>query len=752
MVTIYAQLGQTETALELYDTLSRTSSYGGGVSIRHFGTLPLIQFGNDDARLSLIEAYQNEGKLDDLLAHLEQRLETDADNPATLEIIADIHRIHEDAVKAAESYQRLCKVQPGNVRSYYYAAAALNKTGQPQLAQKLLKEGEAARATNAQWHRDKRHSIMLGQICVEGELYNAAIQLLENTTSTSNVFFGNDYDQQIRNHTLGQAYLGAKRYTEAIEAYQRLENSAGGDHMSDQMKKIAQAGIRRAYREGNLSEQLVMEGTQAIAKAPDDPDAHFAVAQVYELKEMPNEAIAAYERARALNPESPVILERLAQLYADADPEKAKPLYKQLIKLEDTPDSRIQKRQALIKLYQQQGEFDAAISELLNAIRSTEEPIERNAALPALWDIYKAQERTAEGIATLELLASQMEDNPTLHEGLGDAYTEIGNSEKAEAAYTQWIAFREKNLEGDEQWWKATLLVSKLLVKRVMPEKALELAERLAQINPNPFMIPILAEAYLVNGRYQEAAAEFRRVPPRTTYLPIPIIRTWPSLIRAAEGIEDTEQFTQLVEALVENTPPHATERVHANLVLAIFHRTHNRIEEAERYMRKSGVVPEQAWWIIGPFDKADDMVATKGYISEEALEIDPTVTYRGKTEPVSWKHKTDETRDGFVDFMQLFNISTLEEIIERLNTQKLSPELENTLGYAWVSVNSPDEREAQIHISTINATKIWANGKSTLAIDIRGHGQMLRNHHKTSVILQPGENLGQGQRALVGL
>ena len=180
----------------------------------------------------------------------------------------------------------------------------------------------------------------------------------------------------------------------------KLINGLADVAQREYMKKAAQEGIRTAYRAGNLSEKLIAEGAQAVAERPDDPDTHFALGQAYELKDMPDEAIAAYERARTLNPDSTVILEPLAKLYADADPEKAKPLYKQLIKLADTADARIQKRRALIDLYKRQGEFDAAIAELLETIRSTEEEMERNVALPSLWKLYVTQERTAEGIAT----------------------------------------------------------------------------------------------------------------------------------------------------------------------------------------------------------------------------------------------------------------------------------------------------------------------------------------------------------------
>ncbi len=743
LIGVYAHLGQTQAAIEFYETLTRTSlQYSIAIkSASGFGIR--IYFGDDETRQNLIKAYQDKGKLDDLLAHLEQRLETGADNPATLETIADIHRTRGDHAKAAETYQRLCKTQPGNVRSFYHAAAAFNKSGQPELAQTMLNKGKTARPESSQWSQDMWRLIALAEICITGELYDTAIQLVEAATATSQNFVTGSHDQEILYHTRATAYLGAKRYAEAAEAYQRLADVAEREYM----KKAAQEGIRTAYRAGNLSEQLIVERAKAVAENPDDPDAHFALGQAYELKDTPDEAIAAYERARALNPDSAVILEPLAKLYVDADPEKAKPLYKQLIKLADTPITRIQKRNALIELYQRQGDFDATIAELLETIRSAPDEWERNIALKALWDVYVAQERIAEGISTFEKLASQIKNNPTVYEGLGDAYKETDNPEKANSAYAQWVAARQKEIERRGQSREAAVLASELLAKQLMPEKTLELVEHASQIDhPNLFVTRTLAEAYLVNEQYDAAETTFKRafahreiankIANRFTFSK----RIWSSLMRAGKVVKDTERFTQLVDALVLTHPPNAPERVYANLVLAMSHRAHNQPEEAEQYMRKSGVVPENAWWIIGPFDQTDRTDGGKRGTLVASVEIDPTMTYEGKTGQVSWKQVTDQSSDGIVDFAQIFGFEGNAEPMVAPRPRWLMPKLETILGYAQGTVNSPDERQAQIRITTLNTTEIWVNGKSVLTIN-QDRGPMFVPYHTVPVTLNLGAN-----------
>jgi len=99
--------------MEIYETLVNTDS-------------------GDSARRILINTYKNEEKLEVLEMLFENRRENDANNPAVIEMLAEIYRNANDHEKAAEAYQALGKAQPSNVRSFYYAAAAWNQNGHPE--------------------------------------------------------------------------------------------------------------------------------------------------------------------------------------------------------------------------------------------------------------------------------------------------------------------------------------------------------------------------------------------------------------------------------------------------------------------------------------------------------------------------------------------------------------------------------------------------------------------------------------------
>ena len=117
-------------------------------------------------------------------------------------------------------------------------------------------------------------------------------------------------------------------------------------------------------------------GLKLLKNNPEDPDAYFALAQTYEWSDMHDKAIATYKRADELNPESTVILTPLAKLYTDADPEKAKVLYKRLIELTDDLGYRFQKQSLLIEVYKKLGELDTAIAELRDLVGAATEEFE----------------------------------------------------------------------------------------------------------------------------------------------------------------------------------------------------------------------------------------------------------------------------------------------------------------------------------------------------------------------------------------
>ena len=292
LLGLYVKLGKTDLTMEVYESLVNSDS-------------------GDNARSTLIDTYKDEGKLETLERLFENRRENDADNPAVIEMLAEIYRNANDLEKAAEAYQALSKAQPSNVRSYYYAAAALNNNGQSELAKELLSQGESALSTSNE--KDDMYFLRtLGDICYEGKMYEAAIKLADAAIieSARYRFYGGSPLRPM--YALkGKSYLREKRYEEAYNAYRQQATVS----RFDSERNAAEASMRRAAQQGNLYEKWIPEQLKKVTENPDDLDARFTLAQSYEASTMIEEAIAQYQQISELQPDSWQWHKKLGDLY-----------------------------------------------------------------------------------------------------------------------------------------------------------------------------------------------------------------------------------------------------------------------------------------------------------------------------------------------------------------------------------------------------------------------------------------------------
>ena len=236
-------------------------------------------------------------------------------------------------------------------------------------------------------------------------------------------------------------------------------------------------------------------------------------------------------------------------------------------------------------------------------------PLEKNehdGALRGLWWVYTDKSKHDEGIAVLEELKTKMGASATLHELLGDGYKETDDSAKSEAAYAEWLTIRQKEVNQQTQRpWDYAHLARQLLDKDIMPEKALELAERGSQIGGSWYDFSTTARAYLANGRYEEALEQFKRRMNSMTHPGMSAAdatrQLWSQVAHAGRNAKDEEQFLTIVEKLKRaglNTP---TVQLHANLALAQYYRYHEQPEKVLDYMSRTGFIAESAWSVTGP-------------------------------------------------------------------------------------------------------------------------------------------------------
>ena len=724
LLQVYAQLGENDLAMELYETQSQSRSTG--VSIHHGPSGIKVMFGGDEARETLINAYKNQGKLEALTDIFEGKLEADADNPALLEMIAEIYRNADNHEKTAEAYQALCKAQPSNVRGFYYAAAALYKTNQPELAKELMDQGEVALSANNR-SGDMWFLAALASICLEGEMYDAAIKFVEDAIAASSRFGG--FSSGVGNlyGILGKSYLGTKQYEEAANAYQQVVNLSRHNYERDR----AEASLRRVHREGNLYEKKIPEQLQRVENNPDDPDAHFELAQTYEWSGKVDEAVAQYEKVVELQPDNAEWHKKIGDLTRKsrqgdeaARLAKAGAAYEKAIELEPTS---YQSYSSLAQTHVKADRLSEAEAVYRRALDASLEDHEYSSALRGIWKLYADADQEDKGIAVLEEVRSDFDEkertNAMLLELLGDAYKEAEDAEKADAVYAEWLAIRQKEVNRNQREWDYRHLADQLLRKGIMPEVALELAERASQMRSDWSFALTLADAYVTNDRYEEALEQFKRAMNGMSQRYSDTGRRfWSGVAQAGKNAKDEERYVEMVKELVNLPSSNPTTQLHANVALAQFYHERDLPEKAKAYMDKTAFIAENAWWIIGTFDNADGIGYNKAYIPETEMQFDTTAEYEGVDEQVRWKKQADDTFDGFIDFRQI-----------------LDKNVNWSTAYAWTTVNSPDERKAQFHFSSGVQAKLWLNGEEVFT---HSESHDFAMHQDTiPITLKAGEN-----------
>ena len=136
-----------------------------------------------------------------LKAHYEGKLRENKENPTARIILARIYWDERDYQKSAEMYEALGKAESDNVRYFYYAAAALSKNRQPDLAKEML--NQAAKALASCSKKDDVWFLgALATICIENRMYEPAIELSKSAIDKSD----GDPDSRLQD-TLRALYL-----------------------------------------------------------------------------------------------------------------------------------------------------------------------------------------------------------------------------------------------------------------------------------------------------------------------------------------------------------------------------------------------------------------------------------------------------------------------------------------------------------------------------------------------------------------
>lgn len=155
-----------------------------------------------------------------------------------------------------------------------------------------------------------------------------------------------------------------------------------------------------------------------------------------------------------------------------------------------------------------------------------------------------------------------------------------------------------------------------------------------------------------------------------------------------------------------------------ANLSIAEYYRDKGMLDKADEHLQKTGLITEDLWIVLGPFDNIGKIGFDTAYIPEDATHFDTTVIYDTIDGKVSWQKCIDDKLDGNVRF---------------------GKDVDWRVAYAWTTVTSPDEREVQFRFDSDDQGKVWLNGEEVYA-HTETHKAVM-DRYVFPVTLKPGKN-----------
>lgn len=371
----------------------------------------------------------------------------------------------------------------------------------------------------------------------------------------------------------------------------------------------------------------------------------------------------------------------------------------------------------LAEIYIKTGRIPEAEKTYMRALEVDLTQGEQNDAIRDLWKLYTEKDAADEFVTILEELKPRMGGSAVLHELLGDAYKNAGETEKTELAYTQWINIRRKEVERQDRAAEYRNLAEELLKKDLFPDTALEMAEiALAKVSGSRYMITV-THAHLENEFYDDAFLQISSFL-NAGYYEYTERSMFERIVLAGKNVKNRDGYVKMLNQLIDNLTFDLPAQLNTIMALAQFYTANNQHEKAEALIQKTGFITEDAWMILGPFDNIGRIGFNTKYIPENLPQIDTTVKYDGKNGQVSWRKCQDDFIDGYI---------------------RIQPDVNWSVAYSFAIIHSPDERQVEFRFDSDDQGKVWVNG-----IEVHAHTRTYATDIDRDIIpvtLSPGKN-----------
>ncbi|RKU09531.1 hypothetical protein C6501_15175 [Candidatus Poribacteria bacterium] len=410
-----------------------------------------------------------------------------------------------------------------------------------------------------------------------------------------------------------------------------------------------------------------------------------------------NEAIQAYEQITKAVPEDLESKANLATLYSRQDQHsKAVELWNSL--LENDP-TNTKYQDGLVNSYQVVGKYSKALELAQKYIEKEPESAVHYIRLAKL---YIAKNQIEDAIIIYKKVIEFAPENVEIYPKLLSFYLGKNDIENAEKTYEQAIQYTSTD-------WILGGLASQMVGTYYEQGKLEEFIKQQETKGLLTFSIQRnLAFKYRNSGNYEKAVSAFHKA--------------LDMAVRDSERKEISQELQWIyreldskADNLLKAMP---SLNLNTNLTMAEFYRKYDVPERAKRHIQKAGFIPEDLWLILGPFDNTNGIGYDKTYIPENAMQLNTTEKYDGINGSVTWVMTKDETFDGYVEF--------------GIDSSWLT-------NYAWTTLTSRGEREAQIRFGNGCPAKVWLNGKEVF-VNTETLGAEI-DEHIISVPLKSGKN-----------
>lgn len=232
------------------------------------------------------------------------------DQPQALQNLAVAQLANNQAASAVTTFKKLINKAPGNPEFRH------------QLAQALYKSNDKA-AAQAEWRSLAKDSpdyvpayLAQAEIAVRERKYDEALKLAETVKAKQPKL-------PIGLQLEGDIEFARKQYKPAVAAYQKAYDM--------QPNSASARGLYQARRGAGEDPAAFEALTQWLKSNDKDVDAWLMLGMGYQSAGKPKEALEAYEKAHALKPDNPVIMNNLAWMYQESGDKRALELADKLL-------------------------------------------------------------------------------------------------------------------------------------------------------------------------------------------------------------------------------------------------------------------------------------------------------------------------------------------------------------------------------------------------------------------------------------